>query len=75
MPNIMADPQINTLTVASMNRVKPAVRSAYGSMLDPDGQVADAMLVQMAVRQHLQNLVNDYERAQAEAAISVPDLD
>ncbi|MFQ5873025.1 MAG: hypothetical protein ACE5JL_04400 [Dehalococcoidia bacterium] len=64
-----------TVTANDWTRIKPALRSAYGPALDPESQLSDSELAKQAVRRHVQQIVKDYERTQAEAAISVPDLD
>ena len=70
MPNLTI-----TVSTGDLGRVKPAVRSAYGPILDPDGLLTDSDLVTSVIKHHLQRQVKDYERSQAEAAIAIPDLD
>ena len=63
------------VTAKDWTRIKPALRSAYGPVLDPESQLSDDTLALRAVRHHVQQIVKDYERSQAEAAILVSDLD
>ena len=70
MPNITI-----TVTTKDCARIRPALRSAYGAAIDPEAQLSDNQLAVRALRQHVQQLVKDYETAQAESAIFIPDLD
>lgn len=64
-----------TVTASDLTRIRPAIRNAYGPVLDPDAQLTDDQLAKQAIRHHVQQIVRDYERNQAEAAISIQDLD
>ena len=45
------------------------------SAIDPEAQLSDNQIAVRAMRQHIQQLVKDYETAQAESSILIPDLD
>lgn len=64
-----------TVTTNDWTRIQPALRSAYGPAIDPKAQLSDDQLAVRALKQHVQQLVKDYEMAQAESAILIPDLD
>ncbi|MEE9247691.1 MAG: hypothetical protein V3U79_03230 [Dehalococcoidia bacterium] len=64
-----------TVTTNDWTRIQPALRSAYGAAIDPKAQLSGDQLAVRALRQHIQQLVKDYEMAQAESAILIPDLD
>jgi len=70
MPNITL-----TITDSDWTRIKPALRDAYGPIVDPDSLLTDDDLAVEAVKHHVQQLVKDYERSQAVNAITIPDLD
>ena len=64
-----------TITDNDWTRIKPAFRSAYGPIVDPNNLLTDDDLAVQALKHHVQNMVKDYERFQAEEAISISNLD